>query len=233
MKWNLKKFWLFCLLFGSVFVSLGVSKNANATTKDYNALSFSYRSVFNWNYESSGLLAYEQAKFNIHAIKEIATRISSVPVPTNANYMSYTGKFNLLTWTDDGYKGYLPSSGQNIPYIYAVKINGTSYNFENSNVKVYITDFTCDPLESGISTLCRTFTYEVSFVVKNSPSSVSNIVVGLEYSDGTGATLSSGYAYGFNAYFEGIENNYVSVDFSFDYTSAVLQQQLQTNISAN
>lgn len=200
-----------------------MSQNTFAVTKDYNALSYMYNTPWSQTYVSSGLLSYNQSKFNIHSINELATRISSVSVPSNANYLSYTGKFNLLTWTDSDKESYLPNDYGDFN-IYTVKINGTAYNFESANVQRHKTDFWCDPLESGIWTRCRTFTYQVSFVVKNIPSSISNIVVGINYD---GGSLFTGYRDGFNAYFEPDSNNYVSVDFAFDYTSALLQQQIQ------
>lgn len=208
-----------------IFLSLLNVYSVLAITKDYSALSFMYNTPFDQTYVSTGLLSYNSPKFNIHSINELSTKISSVSVPSNSNFLSYTSKFNLLTWTDNGNKSYLPNDYGDL-VLYSVRINDSTYPFESANIQRFITDFTCDPLDAGFTTNCRTITYQVSFVIKNIPSSISNIVVGIEYNSGS---LYTGFSSGFNAYFESDSNNYVSVDFSYDYTSALLQQQIQQN----
>lgn len=201
-----------------------MSQNTFALTKDYNAFSFMYNTPQSATYVSSGLLGYNQARYNMHSIRESASKITNVDRPANANYLSYTAKYNLLTWTDNGNVNYLPSDVGDLR-IYSVSVNGTSFNFESANVSRIITDFRCDPLSAGIITNCRTITFQISFVLKNIPSTIDNIVVGIDY--GSSGSLFTGYSLGFNAYYEPDSRNYVSIDFAYDYTSALLQQQIQ------
>lgn len=217
----------FKLVLGIIIPIFGfflMSQNTFALTKDYNAFSFMYNTPQSATYVSSGLLGYNQPRWNMHSIRESASKITSVDRPANANYLSYTAKYNLLTWTDGGNVNYLPSDVGDLR-IYSVSVNGTSFNFESANVSRIFTDFRCDPLSSGISTNCRTITFQISFVLKNIPSTINDVVVGIDY--GSSGSLFTGYSLGFNAYYEPDSRNYVSIDFAYDYTSALLQQQIQ------
>lgn len=209
-----------------------MSQNTFAISTGFDFFSFYYNTPSNQSYVYSGHKGYDSATFNIHAINRVAASSTSVgSVPANANYMSVTAKFNLLTWTDNGNINYLPSSGSEVAHIRDVAINDSPVNFESSNLNIYSTTFVCDPLNSGITTNCRTLTYEFTFVVKNVSGTINSVSFAALY-DGN-LPLYTGFRDGFNCYFEYDSNNKVIVDFSYDYTSALLQQQTQLQSITN
>lgn len=174
-------------------------------------------------------LSYNQPRFNIKYVDRTAAAIGSVTVPSGSNFLSVTAKYNLIAFSDSGNRSDLPYNNSSDPFLYEASINNQSYDFENSSVIVHQTDWQCDPLNSGITTWCRTFTYESSFVIRNIPSSITKISWGVEYP----GRLQSDYSLGANYYFEGTTDNRAVVSFSYDYEAALLEQQNQLIMIGN
>ena len=221
------------IIFGASLVTF--SDDVSAITKGYNSFRTTYNTAFNSTFVNSGALGYDNAQFNIHSIKAVSAKVTGQDsVPSSANFLSVTAKYNLVTFSDQNIPQYLPSFVNN-PALSAVSINDSSVNFESSDVSVYVTDFMCNPLNAFPSSnrYCRTFTFAVSFVVRNNlPSVVNSLAFAVSWDDNL--YLYNGASNGFNYYFEYDSNNKLAMDFSYDYTSALLNQQIQIqNITNN
>lgn len=206
-----------------------MSHNTFATTLDYNQFFMRLRYWNGNSYEASGVMYYNNVRYNVANVDRVVAGVHVNTTNTGPTYMTGTAKFNLVAFTDAGTKASLPVNTGGSPYLYAVNVDGTSYNFESSSTTIYETDWRCDPLNSGINIWCRTFTYKVSFIARNVPSSIGDVTFGVQYS----TPLSTNYNLGANYYFEGGTSNRAQIDFSTDYQASLMTQQIQLQSITN
>lgn len=204
-----------------------MSQNTFAVTKDYNSFSLRLRYDTGSGYETSYVGGYgvSYMRIPVKYLDRVGFAVQNITVPPNSNYMAVTAKINLVA-TTYGHQNFtkLPYNlNDGDIFIDAVAINGNYQQFQNSNVTVYVTDWYCDLYNENIWSACRTFTYEVTYVLRNIPSTINQLGTGIEYT----TRLQQDGTYEVGYYFENVDSNRLYADFSNDLNSALLQQQVQ------
>ena len=226
---SLNRFKLFLGIIIPIFGFFLMSQNTFAATLDYNQFFMRLRYYNGSNYVASGVMYYNNVRYNVANVDRVVAGVHVNTTNNGSTYMTGTAKFNLVAWTDAGTKASLPVNTGGTPSMYAVNVDGAGYNFESSSTTVYETDWKCDPLNSGINVWCRTFTYKVSFIVRNVPASIGDVTFGVQYP----TPLTTSYSLGANYYFEGGTANRAQIDFSTDYQASLMTQQIQLQSITN
>lgn len=236
-----KLFIIVALLFviSSIFLNTTDTFATNNFSYDYGSFEISYNTPFDSNCYLSNFLSYNQIITTIHNTCNLYAGIvasgnnSLFSVSSDVNYMTISGKFNYVTFTDSNIVNYLPEQNSDYPpSIDTVTFNGTSQSgvtIENSQVFINTTDWVGTPPGTQLSnTKLRTFTVEYSLVLRGTfPSTVNRMFV---YFD---TYIWTGYSLGYNAYFERDINNRIYIDLSTNATDALLNQQNQLLILMN
>ena len=225
------------LVLSIIFLSLSNAvSDVFAVNRGYSSFGMAYYSrIGSGNIQYSTGIAYDVPHYNIGSIRTLSAQVSAGDtVPAQATHMSLSGKFNLVTYIEASLgnpQDYLPTIN-NTPSLSGISINNLPADVDSTSVNYYITDWWGLPLGNTAQYyLMRTYTFEYSFIVgANLSSTVNNISFSVDFPN---SLLSTQFYDGYVAYFEYDPNNYVSYDFAYDRTSALLLQQTQLQSITN
>lgn len=240
--WLISKSWrrFFPMFLLMLFVvSLMNSSVVGALTQNYSFFGMRLRYYDGSSYTGVSNLLYDMYVGGVERIDRVVTHTLGIEGDSNANFMVVTAKWNLVTSIANAPSGtYYYQAGAD-PNIFTISTEDGSLSYEQDSVSVFQTDWNCSYAsgnpDPGLFGECRTFTYEVTFIVRNPPARIADLTIGVEYPQSL--RVPDDYIYYPSAvWFEDDSLNRLKVDYLTDtdqIANAIAQQQLQAQQNAN